>query len=142
MQDYKYYVANFELEHKNNTILFQKQLKSIENEIIQLEKDLQNALINYNRKIIDENEYIFLRNYSKSEIDRLNNSKKLLNDKLEIDQTSQKKSAIPILSKCIEKYPTLDVPEKQKILSAIIERIDYSKDVKKGDFTLEIFMKI
>lgn len=142
LQDYKYYVANFENEHKNNTILYQKQLKSIEKEISQLEKDLQNALINYNRKIIDENEHIFLRNYSKSEIDRLNNSKKLLNDKLEIDQTSQKKSAIPILSKCIEKYPTLDVPEKQKILSAIIERIDYSKDVKKGDFTLEIFMKI
>lgn len=149
LKDYKYYVENYETEVKSNTKEFEKQIKKIDKELTSLKEDLQNALIKYNRSKISEEEYIFLRNYTLEEESRLNKQKMALNDRLKNEELEHKRKAIPILEKCINEYYTLSIPDRHKLLSAIIDKIVYDKS-KNGrwdkdartSFTLELFLKI
>jgi DNA invertase Pin-like site-specific DNA recombinase len=59
---------------------------------------------------------------------------------MEILEDERAKKAVPILSKIIDKYDTLDVIEKNNLLKKIIKRIDYTR--LEDDYTLEIDLLI
>ena len=48
--------------------------------------------------------------------------------------------ALPILSKVIDKYDTLDAKEKNNLLKKIIKRIDYTR--LEDDFALDVELLI
>lgn len=147
--DYKYYIANYETEYKSNTKTLEKQIKKIDKELVALKEDLQNALIKYNRNSITEEEYIFLRNYTLEEENRLKGLKNALNDKVQNEELENKRKAIPILEKCINEYYNLSIEDKHKLLTAIIDKIIYEKskggrwdEEARFSFSLELFLKI
>ncbi len=147
--DYKYYIANYEVELKSSVISYEKQIKKIDKELTLLKEDLQNALIKYNRNKISEEEYTFLRNYTLEEETRLNGLKIALNDKIQIDELENKRKAVPILEKCINEYYNLSIEDRHKLLTAIIDKIIYEKskgarwdEEARFSFNLELFLKI
>ena len=149
LSNYKYYISNYETEHKSNAKTLEKQIKKIDKELIALKEDLQNALLKYNRNKITEEEYIFLRNYTLEEESRLKTQKNALNDKVQNEELENKRKAVPILEKCINEYYTLSIEDRHKLLNAIIDKIIYEKSKggrwdadARTNFTLEIFLKI
>ena len=149
LSDYKYYIANYEKEHKTNTKTFEKKIKKLETELKSLKEDLQNALIKYNRNKISEDEYIFLRNYTLEEESRLKEQINALNDKIQNEELEHKRQAIPILENCIKEYYNLSIEDRHKLLNAIIDKIIYEKSQNgrwnedaRTSFQLELFLKI
>lgn len=147
--DYKYYISNYEVEHKSSAKSYDKQIKKIDKELNSLKEDLRNALIKYNRNKISEEEYTFLRQYTLEEESRLNGLKMALNDKIQIDELENKRKAVPILENCINEYYNLSVEDKHKLLTAIIDKIIYEKskggrwnEEARNNFQLELFLKI
>lgn len=150
LTNYKYYVANYEQEHNTNLNDINKQISKIDKELLNLQEDLQNSLIKYNRNKITEEEYIFLKEYTTKEKYRLNGLKMSLEEQLENDELENKRKAIPILENCLEEYYNLSVKDKNRLLQAIIDKVEYSKTLKNGrwnketrnNFNLDIFLKI
>lgn len=149
LDSYKYYLGNYEEEIKSSTNIIEKELRKIDKELKLLKDDLHNALIKYNRGNILEDEYIFLRNYTLEEENRLNSLKSTLKDKMQIDELEHKRKAIPIFQNCIDEYYNLSVESRHKLLKTIIDKIIYEKSTggrwnveARTSFTLEIFFKI
>lgn len=150
LKDYKYFIANYEQEHKSTANTYEKQIKKIDKELSALKDDLQNALIKYNRNIITEGEYIFLRNYTLDEENRLKGQKQAIESKMQTEELENKKQAVPILEKCLNEYYGLSAENRHKVLKTIIDKIVYDKTAKNGrwdeesrtSFVLEIFLKI
>lgn len=149
LAEFKYYVANYEEEHKSYASTYTRQIKKIEKELQKATEDLQNALIKYNQDKITEEEYIFLRNYTLGEENRLKAQKTALNEQLEIDEVANKRKAIPILERCLEEYPTASIKDRHDILKSLIEKIEYSKtdggrwsEEARNSFELNIYLKI
>lgn len=149
LDSYKYYLGNYEEEIKSSTNIIEKELRKIDKELKLLKDDLHNALIKYNRGNILEDEYIFLRNYTLEEENRLNGLKSTLKDKMQIDELEHKRKAIPIFQNCIDEYYNLSVENRHKLLKSIIDKIIYEKSTggrwnveARTSFTLEIFFKI
>lgn len=146
---YKLFLDNYEEEIKSSTNIIEKEIKKIDKELNLLKNDLQNALIKYNRNLILEGEYIFLRNYTLEEESRLNGLKMALNDKLQNDELEHKRKAIPILETCIKEYYSLNLSDRHELLSSIIDKITYEKtkggrwsEENRNNFKLELFLKI
>lgn len=150
LANYKYFIDNYEKENKANEKTYEKQIKKIDKELTALQDDLQNALINYNRKKITENEYIFLRNYTLDEETRLKGQKVAIESKIKTEELANRKKAVPILENFINEYHTLSVEDKHKMFKSIIDKIIYDKTDTNGrwnedarsSFTLELFLKI
>lgn len=150
LSDYKYFIENYEKENKSNAKTYERQIKKIDKELTALQADLQNALINYNRNKITEDEYIFLRNYTLNEETRLKGQKQAIESKMQTEELENRKKAVPILEKCIEEYYTLSIEDRHKVLKTIIDKIIYDKTARGGrwntedrsSFTLELFLKI
>lgn len=150
LADYKYYVENYEEQIKASTTALEKSIKKIDKELTSLKADLQNALINYNRSKITEEEYIFLRNYTLDEEKRLQEQKQAITDKMQVEELEQKRTAIPLLEACIKNYYTLSIKDRHDMLTAIIDKIVYEKEKGGGrwneedrsSFKLELFLKL
>ena len=149
LAEYKYYVANYEEENKSNASTYAKQIRKIDKELEKAKEDLQNALIKYNQSKITEEEYIFLRNYTLNEENRLKTQKIALNEQLAIDEVANKRKAIPILEYCLEEYPNLSIKDRHDVLKSIISKIEYSKteggrwsEEARNSFELNIDLKI
>lgn len=145
----KNFLDNYEEEIKSSTNIIEKEINKIDKELELLKKDLQNALIKYNRSKISEEEYNFLKNYTLEEESRLNGLKSALNDKLQNDELEQKRKAIPVLEVCVKEYYNLSIEDRHKLLKAIIDKIIYEKSVggrwseeNRSNFKLELFLKI
>lgn len=146
---YKNFLDNYEEEIKSSTNIIEKEIKKIDKELDLLKKDLQNALVNYNRNKITEEEYIFLRNYTLEEESRLKEQINALNDKMQNDELEQKRKAIPVLEHCVNEYYSLGIKDKHILLTSIIDKIIYEKteggrwsEEKRDSFVLELFLKI
>ena len=145
----KNFLANYEEKIRSSNNLLTKELKKIDKELSLLKDDLQNALIKYNRSKISEEEYNFLKDYTLKEESRLNEQKNIINEKLQNDELEQKTKAIPILETCINEYYDLSIENRHKLLTGIIDKIIYEKQVggrwneeARSSFELELFLKI
>ena len=149
LADYKYYIANYEAEIKTSTKAYEKEIRKLEKELTATKTDLQNALIKYNRGAINDEEYIFLRNYTLDEEKRLQGKIEVIKGKMQNEELESKRKALPILEHCIEEYYTLDIADRHQVLKSIIDKIVYSKEKggrwdkdARSSFTLEIDLKI
>ena len=149
LANYKYYVANYEEEHKTNVSAYTKQLKKIDNDLKKAKDDLLSALVKYNQGKITEDEYAFLREYTTNEENRLKSLQNALNEQLAIDEVANKRKAIPILEYCLKEYYNLSVKDRHDILKSIIKKIEYSKteggrwnEEARNSFELTLYLKI
>lgn len=150
LSNYKFFVANYEEEIKKNTSIFEKEIKKIEKELSALQEDLQKALVKFNRDMISQEEYYYLKNYVTEEINRLKKAKEAIFEQMQNDDLERKRTAIPILESCIDNYNSLSIADKNEVLQSILEKAVYNKTVKaqrgqanlKKQFTLELFLRI
>ncbi len=149
LKDYQYYVSNYETENNANITIYEKNITKLNIELDKLNNDKLNALVNFNKKVITSEEYTFLKEYTTKEENRLKGQINALNDMIKNNELEQKRKAIPILEKCLNEYYNLNVEDKHKLLTSIIDKIFYEK-TKKGrwdkdamsSFTLELFLKL
>lgn len=150
LKKYKYFVDNYEEEIKSNTSMYEREIKKIEKELSALKTDLENALVNYNRNKITEEEYNFLKGFTLQEQNRLQKSKELIIEKMQNEELESKIKAVPILENFIKEYHSLSIVDKNNLLSSIIDKVIYEKKqggqkndaVAVSSFTLELFLKI
>lgn len=150
LKNYKYFVENYEEEIKSNTSMYERELKKIEKELSALKTDLQNALVNYNRNKVTEEEYNFLKTFTLQEQNRLQKAKEMVEEKMQNEELDSKRKAIPILENFIKEYHSLSIKDKHELLSSIVDKVIYEKkqggqkndEVAISSFVLEIFLKI
>ena len=150
LKNYQYFIDNYEEEIKSNTTMYERELKKIDKELASLKTDLQNALVNYNRNKVTEDEYNFLKGFTIQEQTRLQKAKELIEEKMQSEELDSKRKAIPILESFLKEYDTLSVKDKHKVLSSFVDKVIYEK--KQGgqknnqealsSFKLELFLKI
>lgn len=139
LKNFKYYIDNQAEEDNRKSQRINKEIKVIEQAIKKKDKALDTCCELLEDGVYTRDQYFKRVNILKEERDALQANLEALRD-ISDDNSESIRSAVPILSRCIEKYPELDIQDKNKILKSIIEKIDYSK-TSKGSFDLKIYLK-
>lgn len=131
LKEYKYFVNNYEevikKEIKNN----EKNLIRIDKDIDKYKKLLEKSRDNYNLGIYTSEEYLNDKTRYQNEINELQDTRnKILtnNDKDKIEEIQRYKTAIPVLSKCVDHYYELNIEEQNQLLRSIIFKVEYEKN--------------
>lgn len=146
LKEYVSIVDNFNNDVKIDTTVDENTLKIINNEIDKLEKQLNKAYDLLEQNIYDNNTFLNRSNSLKEKIDVLKKEKQkyVTSNKSKI---SKIKNVIPDIKKIIDNYnDNLTPNEKNQLLTAIIDHVDYLK-FKKGrghedEFSLKIKVKL
>ena len=142
LKGYHYYLDNYEKEvikeHKN----YSKEINKIDKNIKDIDKQLLNALVNFNSGAITSDEYQSLKIYLTDKKKALESTKNELRKHIENDKVIVFRKRVPILEKCINKYFELSVEDKNKLLKALIKRIEYFKTESSRHKEVEIELKI
>lgn len=141
LENYRNYLDNYEVEYVKELEDNEKIIKKLDKEITSLNKELKTALRNYNRGDYDREEFLELKEELTEELEVLKNKRLSLATNKE-DKIIIIKRAIPILSKCLEYYPTLQPKDKNKLLKTILSEVYYTKQGKNSDFKIEPKFKI
>jgi DNA invertase Pin-like site-specific DNA recombinase len=139
LKNFKYYIDNQAEEDNRKSQRINKEIKVIEQAIKKKDKALNTCCELLEDGVYTRDQYFKRVNILKEERDALQANLEALRD-ISDDNSESIRSAVPILSRCIEKYPELDIQDKNKILKSIIDKIDYSK-TSKGSFDLKIYLK-
>ena len=146
LKDYKYFLDNYEKEIVREQQNYTKDIKRIEKKIKDIDKQLLNALLNFNSSAITSEEYQSLKVYLNENKQALEVSLNELKQHIENDKSVIYKRRVPILEKCIGKYFELSPKDKNKLLKSMIKKIDYSKTeggrYKESNMKIEIFYKL
>lgn len=146
--EFNSYIDNYEEEIKKELKTNEKALKQIDNKIEKLNKSLKNALRNWNDEKMDDSEYFELKADLKNEISVLEKQRQeILKDNKE-EKITRYKKAVPQISKVLEEYHKLDIPNKNLLLKTIINRVEYSKSSggrwnkeQRDNFKLKVSLK-
>ena len=141
LSNYKNYLDNYEFEYVKELENNQKIIDKLDKEISGLNKELKTARRNYNKEEYTYSEYQELKEEIEEELKVLEDKKNKLSVTSEEKVIVIKKS-IPILAKCIEKYPNLEPKDKNKLLKTILKKVYYTKQGKGTDFTIVPEFKI
>lgn len=141
LENYRNFLDNYEYEYVKELENNEKVLKKIEKEIESLNKELKTARRNYNKGDYDFTEYQELKDEINEELEVLEKKKSSLSANKEGKLLVIKKS-VPILEKCIEKYPTLKPKDKNKLLKTILKTVYYTKKQKGTESTITPEFKI
>lgn len=139
LSNFKYYIDNQAEEDNRKAQRINKEIKVIEQAIKKKDKALDTCCELLEDGVYTRDQYFKRVNVLTEERDALQANLEALRD-ISDDNSESIRSAVPILSRCIEKYPELDIQDKNKILKSIIDKIDYSK-TSKGSFDLKIYLK-
>lgn len=151
LNNYIYYIDNYEEVIKQETKNNVKEIKRIDNKILELKEKLSNSRDNFNAKIYSYEEYLNDKSKYQQEISDLEEIKEdLLKETDKQDQIIKYKKAVPILSYCVNNYFKLSIEEKNKLLKDIFIQVDYEKNNNGGrwnkevidKFTLDLHMKL
>lgn len=140
LSNFKYYIDNQAEEDNLKSQRINKEIKVIEQAIKKKDKALNTCCELLEDGVYTREQYFKRVNLLNEERDALQANLEALRD-ISDDNSESIRSAVPILSRCIEKYPELDIQDKNKILKSIIDKIVYSK-TSKGSFDLKIYLKI
>lgn len=128
LNEYKYFIDNYEEEvlkvAKNNA----KTLSRITKDIESLKKELRTARRNYNKEEYSKEEYFEIKKEIEEELEDLEQTKKEIEEDEEENKIIKYKKAVPVLANCIKKYPVLSVAEKNELLKSIISKVIYKKE--------------
>ena len=135
LENYKNYLDNYEFEYIKELESNEKIIKKLDKEIASLNKELKTARRNYNKGDYDYNEYQELKEEITAELEELENKRDALTVGKE-EKVIIIKRSVPILEKCIKKYPSLSPEGKNKLLKSILKTVYYKKSGKGTDFTI------
>lgn len=146
LKEFTSIVDNFNNDVKIDTTEDENTLKIINNEIDKLEKQLNKAYDLLEQNIYDNNTFLNRSSSLKEKINNLNKEKQkyVTSDRNKINKI---KNIIPNIKKVIDDYNNNLTPdEKNQLLTAIIDHVDYLK-FKKGrshedEFSLKIKVKL
>lgn len=139
LKDFNYLLDNYEDELKSK-----RQKRDEEIEIVSKEIEKQHNAINVACEMLESGVYtkeLFTKrtNIIEDKLKELNAQLTEL-ENLEIKEDERANKALPILSKVIDKYDTLDAKEKNNLLKKIIKSIDYTR--LEDDFILNVELLI
>ena len=139
LKDFNYLLDNYEDELKSK-----RQKRDEEIEIVSKEIEKQHNAINVACEMLESGVYtkeLFTKrtNIIEGKLKELNAQLTEL-ENLEIKEDERANKALPILSKVIDKYDTLDAKEKNNLLKKIIKSIEYTR--LEDDFTLDVELLI
>ena len=139
LKDFNYLLDNYEDELKSK-----HQKRDEEIEIVSKEIEKQHNAINVACEMLESGVYtkeLFTKRTNIIE-GKLKELKARLTEleNLEIKEDERANKALPILSKVIDKYDTLDAKEKNNLLKKIIKSIDYTR--LEDDFILNVELLI
>lgn len=139
LKDFNYLLDNYE-----ETLKTKRQERDEEIAIVTQAIEKQHNALNVACEMLESGVYTV--DLFKSRTSVIEDKIKALNaqletlQSLEITEDERAKKALPILSKVINKYDTLDAIEKNNLLKKIIKRIEYTRIDE--DFTLEVELLI
>lgn len=139
LSNFKYYIDNQAEEDNRKSQRINKEIKVIEQAIKKKDKALNTCCELLEDGVYTRDQYFTRVNVLTEERNALQANLEALRD-ISDDSSESIRSAVPILTRCIEKYPELDTQAKNKTLKSIIDKIDYSK-TSKGSFDLKIYLK-
>lgn len=139
-------------DYKNNdnkleSNAIQDTISLLNKEIVKLKKQLDKAYDLLEQEIYDNNTFLERSKNLKQQIDKLEKEKQKYNLTCSENKITKMKNIIPNIQKVINDYNNKLTPkEKNELLSAIIDHVDYLK-FKKGrghedEFTLKIRIKL
>ena len=139
LKDFSYLLNNYEDELKSK-----RQKREEDIEMLTKAIDKQHTALNVACEMLESGVYtkeLFTKRTSiiESKLKELNAQLTDL-ENLEIKEDERANKALPILSKVIDKYDTLDAKEKNNLLKKIIKSIEYTR--LEDDFTLDVELLI
>ena len=146
LENFSFFVDNYEQETKKMILNNKKQLKRIDTKIEKLQNALTKARRNYNAEEITKEEYMEDKKYYEDQLDELFQEREEYENQETKEVVVQYKKAIPILKNCIENYYALeDIESKNNLLKTLISHIEYKKEEvskNKYDLSLKVYLKI
>lgn len=147
LKDFNYYVDNYETETANKKESISKELKALRSEITKRKNMIKKACEMLELGIYSKEKYLERSETLESEIDNIET--RIAELESITFESEAARQAIPKIENVLNKYYSLSPAEKNKLLKAIIEKIDYFKTVKgkKGAnnddlLKLNIYLKI
>lgn len=139
LKDFNYLLDNYEEELKSKRQERDEEIGRVSKEI-----EKQHNALNVACEMLENG--VYTMDLFKSRTNIIEGKLKELNaqletlQSLEIKEDERANKALPILSKVIDKYDTLDAKEKNNLLKKIIKSIDYTR--LEDDFILDIELLI
>lgn len=127
LKEFKLYVDNYEEEIIRERDNVDKATARLRKKLDALKQERKNLLRAWNREEYSYEDYTELKTDIENEMEIVENDIAILEASEKNDKLIRYKKAIPILDKCLREYDTMTVPEKNEILKALIERVEYSK---------------
>lgn len=140
LKDFKYYLNNQAQEDQKQSENIKNEIQVIEQTIAKKERALDNCCELLEDGVYTREQYFKRVNTLNEDIKALQSNLEALNN-IVSDKSDSIRSVVPILEKCINKYPDLDVADKNIMLKSFIDKITYYKTAR-GEFDLKIYLKI
>lgn len=128
LNDFKYYVDNYEQEIIKESKDNAKTLNKIEKQIEELKKELKNLRRSYNREEFTYDEYVEDKTDIENELKEIEQTKEEILKDTNQDKIMRYKKGIPILADTLKKYDTLSIQEKNELLKDIFIKVEYEKN--------------
>ncbi len=131
LNEFNFFVDNYEEVIKKEKKSNEKILVKIDKELEKLKKELKNLRRAYNREEFTFEEYVEDKKDIEEEIEELEDTKnKILtkNDKDKLEQIERRKKAIPVLTRCLNDYYKLSIKERNELLKDIFQKVEYEKN--------------
>ena len=143
LKGFKYYLDNQADEDRKKNEARDNEISVIVQAIKKKERALDNCCELLEDGVYTREQYFKRVNILTEERDALQSNLEALRAISE-DKSESVRSAVPILEKCIEQYYSLSIPDRNKVLKSIIERIEYTRTdpTRRAPFNLKIFLKI
>ena len=139
LKDFNYLLDNYEEELKSKRQERDEEIGRVSKEIEKQHNALNVACEMLENGVHTMDLFKSRTNIIEGKLKELNAQLETLQS-LEIKEDERANKALPILSKVIDKYDTLDAKEKNNLLKKIIKSIDYTR--LEDDFTLDIELLI
>lgn len=147
LDNFTYFLDNYEdeIQIKNQNKL--NEIELIKKEIIKKENMINKCCEMLEEGIYTKEKYLSRVNILEHDINALKSNLEDLNDNID-DNVDNIRTTIPILSKVLDEYWTLDAKNKNTLLKSIIDKIEYSKTIPKqrnkvdNNFDVKIYLHI
>lgn len=125
LKDFNYFIENYESESANKKADIEKEIKLLSNNIKKRESMIEKACEMLELGVYSKEKFLERNRALETDISDYKARIEELQSITFEDESARQ--AIPILEKVLEKYDDLTPAEKNKLLKAIIEKIDYFK---------------
>ena len=147
LSEFNHYLDNYEEEVKRVARDNEKALNKIDKDISKLLIRLDSVMESYELKDYTREQFLTRKADIENKIKQLEEKKVKFKESEKEDKVIMYRKMIPKLSLCINKYDSLSIEHKNKLLKSIIDKVTYIKTDKgnrktKTDFKLKVYLKL